>query len=55
MKPKEIQQAEKIYTTLRECREQVGLKKMKGIKNLRLFLEGNNFLFILRVINLVIL
>lgn len=30
IKPKEVQQAEKIYTTLRECREQVGLKKMKG-------------------------
>lgn len=32
IKPKEVQQAEKIYTTLRECREQVGLKKMKGVK-----------------------
>ena len=30
IKPKEVQQAEKIYTTLRECREQVGLKKVKG-------------------------
>ncbi len=29
IKSKEVQ-AEKIYTTLRECREQVGLKKMKG-------------------------
>ncbi|XP_065220436.1 ras GTPase-activating protein 1-like [Planococcus citri] len=32
VKPKEIQQAEKIYTTLRECREEVGLKRMKGMK-----------------------
>ncbi|XKL62004.1 hypothetical protein PGB90_001837 [Kerria lacca] len=32
IKSKEVQQAEKIYTTLRECREQVGLKKMKGVK-----------------------
>ncbi|CAB3388270.1 Hypothetical predicted protein [Cloeon dipterum] len=31
-KPKEIDHAEKIYATLRECREQVGLKKNKGIK-----------------------
>lgn len=30
IKPKEMQQAEKIYATLRECREQVGLKKTKG-------------------------
>lgn len=32
IKSKEVQQAEKIYTTLRECREQVGLNKMKGKK-----------------------
>ncbi|KAF6210918.1 hypothetical protein GE061_014030 [Apolygus lucorum] len=32
VKSKEVQHAEKIYATLRECREQVGLKKMKGIK-----------------------
>lgn len=25
--------AEKIYATLRECRDQIGLKKMKGIKH----------------------
>ncbi|XP_058809845.1 ras GTPase-activating protein 1 isoform X2 [Phymastichus coffea] len=29
---KEIQHAEKIYATLRECREQSGVKKNKGIK-----------------------
>ncbi|KAL1117878.1 hypothetical protein AAG570_004191 [Ranatra chinensis] len=32
VKSKEIHHAEKIYATLRECREQVGLKKIKGIK-----------------------
>ncbi|MDD0148719.1 hypothetical protein PSY31_23845, partial [Shigella flexneri] len=32
IKQKEVQQAEKIYATLRECREQVGIKKVKGIK-----------------------
>ncbi|KAF4529422.1 hypothetical protein B566_EDAN003516 [Ephemera danica] len=32
VKSKEIQHAEKIYATLRECREQSGLKKNKGIK-----------------------
>lgn len=32
VKSKEVQHAEKIYATLRECREQVGLKKNKGIK-----------------------
>ncbi|XP_014294601.1 ras GTPase-activating protein 1 [Halyomorpha halys] len=32
VKSKEVQHAEKIYATLRECREQVGLKKIKGIK-----------------------
>lgn len=37
IKSKEVQQAEKIYTTLRECREQVGLNKMKGEKNLFFF------------------
>lgn len=37
IKSKEVQQAEKIYTTLRECREQVGLNKMKGEKNLLFF------------------
>ncbi|EEB13509.1 Ras GTPase-activating protein, putative [Pediculus humanus corporis] len=30
--PKEVQHADKIYETLRECREQSGLKKNKGIK-----------------------
>lgn len=25
-------EAEKIYATLRECRDQAGLKKMRGIK-----------------------
>nr|CAD7425858.1 unnamed protein product [Timema monikensis] len=29
---KEVQHAEKIYATLRECREQSGVKKNKGIK-----------------------
>lgn len=29
---KEVQHAEKIYATLRECREQQGVKKNKGIK-----------------------
>lgn len=29
---KEVQHAEKIYATLRECREQSGAKKNKGIK-----------------------
>ncbi|KAJ8680102.1 hypothetical protein QAD02_015889 [Eretmocerus hayati] len=29
---REVQQAEKIYATLRECREQSGAKKIKGIK-----------------------
>ncbi|KAG8224112.1 hypothetical protein J437_LFUL001806 [Ladona fulva] len=32
VKSKEVQHAEKIYATLRECREQSGLKKNKGIK-----------------------
>ncbi|KAK9506674.1 hypothetical protein O3M35_008566 [Rhynocoris fuscipes] len=32
VKSKEVQHAEKIYATLRECREQVGLKKIKGMK-----------------------
>nr|XP_018914787.1 PREDICTED: ras GTPase-activating protein 1-like isoform X2 [Bemisia tabaci] len=32
IKSKEVQHAEKIYATLRECREQQGLKKTKGIK-----------------------
>ncbi|XP_026288101.1 ras GTPase-activating protein 1 [Frankliniella occidentalis] len=32
VKSKEVQHAEKIYATLRECREQVGIKKIKGIK-----------------------
>ncbi|KAL0271640.1 UNVERIFIED_CONTAM: hypothetical protein PYX00_008669 [Menopon gallinae] len=32
VKSKEVQHAEKIYATLRECREQSGLKKHKGIK-----------------------
>ncbi|XP_014259409.1 ras GTPase-activating protein 1 [Cimex lectularius] len=36
VKSKEVQHAEKIYATLRECREQVGLKKIKGIK-----MQGN--------------
>ncbi|KAI5725466.1 hypothetical protein M8J77_015855 [Diaphorina citri] len=31
-KIKPVQHAEKIYATLRECREQVGLKKIKGIR-----------------------
>lgn len=31
VKSKEVQHAEKIYATLRECREQVGLKKIKGM------------------------
>lgn len=26
-------EAEKIYATLRECRDQIGLKKMRGIKH----------------------
>lgn len=30
VKSKEVQHAEKIYATLRECREQVGMKKIKG-------------------------
>lgn len=29
---REVQHAEKIYATLRECREQSGVKKNKGIK-----------------------
>lgn len=33
VKSKEVQHAEKIYATLRECREQVGLKKMKGMRS----------------------
>ncbi|XP_046400706.1 ras GTPase-activating protein 1 isoform X2 [Ischnura elegans] len=32
VKSKVVQHAEKIYATLRECREQSGLKKNKGIK-----------------------
>lgn len=32
VKSKEVQHAEKIYATLRECREQSGMKKNKGIK-----------------------
>ncbi|XP_039291566.1 ras GTPase-activating protein 1 isoform X2 [Nilaparvata lugens] len=32
VKSKEVQHAEKIYATLRECREQCGIKKNKGIK-----------------------
>ncbi|KAJ9580394.1 hypothetical protein L9F63_003948 [Diploptera punctata] len=32
VKSKEVQHAEKIYATLRECREQSGVKKNKGIK-----------------------
>ncbi|XP_046678395.1 ras GTPase-activating protein 1 isoform X4 [Homalodisca vitripennis] len=32
VKPKEVQHAEKIYATLRECREQSGIKKTRGIK-----------------------
>lgn len=43
-KPKEPSQAEKIYTTLRECREQVGLKKMKGIDFLSSYSPFRNFL-----------
>ncbi|XP_068912775.1 ras GTPase-activating protein 1 [Tenebrio molitor] len=31
--PKVKSEAEKIYATLRECRDQVGLKKMRGIKH----------------------
>lgn len=31
--PKQQSEAEKIYATLRECRDQAGLKKMKGIKH----------------------
>lgn len=30
VKSKEVQHAEKIYATLRECREQSGVKKNKG-------------------------
>jgi beta-lactamase class D len=30
VKSKEVDHAEKIYATLRECREQSGLKKTKG-------------------------
>jgi hypothetical protein len=32
VKSKEVQHAEKIYATLRECREQSGVKKNKGKK-----------------------
>lgn len=31
--PKAKSEAEKIYATLRECRDQAGLKKMRGIKH----------------------
>lgn len=31
--PKIKSEAEKIYATLRECRDQAGLKKMRGIKH----------------------
>lgn len=33
VKSKEVQHAEKIYATLRECREQSGVKKNKGKKD----------------------
>lgn len=33
VKSKEVQHAEKIYATLRECREQSGVKKNKGKEN----------------------